>query len=82
MLNYNNFEVNHMTVNINNDIPEPFRNFLHANPGPGSNPASESGHQEQEISAASINPENSGTRGRTDMQDFLFLAAILMLCDD
>ena len=59
-----------MTANINNDIPEPFREFLDA------------GKKEQEISAASIGTENSAERGRTDMQDLLFLAAILMLCDD
>ena len=59
-----------MTVNINNDIPEPFREFL------------DSGRKEKEISATSISTENNTERSRTDMQDLLFLAAILMLCDD
>jgi len=58
------------TVNIKNDIPEPFREFL------------DPGQKEQEISATSIGAESGTEKSRTDMQDLLFLAAILMLCDD
>ena len=57
-------------VNINS-IPEPFREFL----------GNENKQQDlREISAMSY--ENTETPGNNDMQDFLFLAAILMLCDD
>ena len=65
-----------MTIDVKNDIPEPFREFL------GS--ASSSGHsqKDQEISATGLDMGKSTERGRTDMQDLLFLAAILMLCDD
>ena len=59
-----------MTVNIKNDIPEPFREFLDGG-----------GQKEQEISATSINTDSISERSR-DMQDLLFLAAILLLCDD
>ncbi|MCL2377419.1 MAG: hypothetical protein FWC76_08520 [Defluviitaleaceae bacterium] len=54
------------------DVPEPFREFL------------STGQKQQEISAASIgiDTELGAERGRTDMQDVLFLAAILLLCDD
>jgi len=64
-----------MTMDIRNDIPEPFREFLGSDNGP----------QEQEISAANLSIDAQGggvPKSRSDMQDLLFLAAILMLCDD
>ena len=61
-----------MTIDVKNDIPEPFREFL----------GTEQGQKEQEISATGLGTESGATRSRTDMQDLLFLAAILMLCDD
>jgi len=66
-------------TNINN-IPEPFRGFL----GTGHNTASATSQKEQQISATSlgIDTELGAERGRSDMQDMLFLAAILLLCDD
>ncbi|MDR2182840.1 MAG: hypothetical protein LBE55_01565 [Clostridiales bacterium] len=64
-----------MTMNINS-IPEPFREFLEPKPNAQPN------QQEQEISAAGIEAGGGTERGRSDMQDLLFLAAILMLCDD
>ena len=69
-----------MTVNINNDIPEPFREFSGSEKPEVKNP--EMQEPEQEISATSLGTENKAERSRTDMQDLLFLAAILMLCDD
>ena len=65
-------------VNINNDIPEPFREFLDA----GSNTAEKAATKDREISAANIDTNSLASKNRTDMQDLLFLAAILMLCDD
>ena len=65
-----------MTIDVKNDIPEPFREFL------GSKPSSGQDNKEQEISATGLGTEGGTTRSRTDMQDLLFLAAILMLCDD
>jgi len=58
-------------ININS-IPEPFREFL------GSK--TEGQEDLREISAMSA--ENTEMSGSNDMQDFLFLAAILMLCDE
>ena len=60
-----------------NSVPEPFREFL--------NPS-----KTQEISAMgldmkaenSANPTANSGNGGNDMQDLLFLAAILMLCDN
>jgi len=66
-----------MSVNINS-IPEPFRDFL----------GSDGNKVEQEIAATNIESQIAGKsqiageRNRSDMQDLLFLAAILMLCDD
>jgi len=60
-----------------NSVPEPFREFLKPS-------------KTQEISAMGLGMDtdssresttNSGTGGN-DMQDLLFLAAILMLCDN
>jgi len=59
-----------MTTNLKNDIPEPFREFLGGT------------QKEQEISAASIDTDSIRERNGRDMQDLLFLAAILLLCDD
>ncbi|MCL2574100.1 MAG: hypothetical protein FWE34_06085 [Defluviitaleaceae bacterium] len=53
-----------------NDIPEPFREFLGAEA------------EAQEISATGLDAEGVTPNSRSDMQDLLFLAAILMLCDD
>jgi len=66
-------------TNINN-IPEPFRGFLDA----GYNTTNRANQKEQQISATSlgIDTELGAERGRSDMQDVLFLAAILLLCDD
>jgi len=66
-----------MTMDINS-IPEPFREFLGSSPVPDSTPD----QKEQEISATSIDVGSGTARNRSDMQDLLFLAAILMLCDD
>jgi len=68
-------------VHINSDIPEPFREFL----GVNCDASKDVSRKEQDISATSmtnLSVENNTERGRADMQDFLFLAAILMLCDD
>jgi len=59
-----------MTTNLKNDIPEPFRKFLGGT------------QKEQEISATNIDTDSVRERNGRDMQDLLFLAAILLLCDD
>ena len=52
-----------------NSVPEPFRSFLDST-------------YSQEISATSLGGKgNAATNDGGDMQDLLFLAAILMLCD-
>jgi len=66
-------------MNINS-IPEPFRGFLDA----GHSTTNATNQKEQQISATGLGIDAGiGTeRGRSDMQDMLFLAAILLLCDD
>ena len=62
-----------MSVDMNK-IPEPFREFL----------ASEGVHVGKEIYAAAIDEPaaKASPQGGHDMQDLLFLAAILMLTDE
>ena len=68
-------------MNINN-IPEPFREFL----GTNQRASEKADQKEQGVSAASVkmdtDPELGSEKNRGDMQDLLFLAAILLLCDE
>jgi len=59
-------------VNING-IPEPFREFLGAN---------HSEHKKADQKEQGISATRVERGGRADMQDLLFLATILLLCDD
>ena len=59
-----------MTVDVNK-IPEPFREFL----------TNEGVSEAKEIYAASINEPEAKSKSE-NMQDLLFLAAILMLTDE
>ena len=66
-------------VNIEN-VPKPFREFLETSP----ETKAKSG-DEREISAMDLNAMSMGASSKAqpnDMQDLLFLAAILLLCDD
>jgi len=65
--------VNVKDINISS-VPQPFREFLSGGAKAG-----------QDISAAGIEAgqkENNKAKGQQDMQDLMFLAAILMMCDE
>ena len=65
-------------LNINS-IPEPFKEFLCKEHGAYTKEGSS--HEGREIHAMGA-VENKAADRNKEMQDLLFLAAILMLCDD
>lgn len=67
-------------LNINS-IPEPFKEFLHKEPDENGAKKPTQPDQREIYAMGSHDDAESNSRNK-EMQDLLFLAAILMLCDD